>query len=305
MSRVSMGAQPFVPGIWVPIVTPFSGGEVDYVATATLIRHLIGAGVHGLVVCGTTGEGPALTSHEKARLLDITFETAPSDFPVMLALEGANTAKLIAEVGEIGAWPVDGYLLPAPSYVRPSEEGIRRHFLAVAEAVDAPIMIYDIPARTGSKLSATLIAELASSGRFPAIKACGLSSDRLDELLDIAGLSVYCGDDGSIHAALTRGAHGIVSASANVLAKAFVGHYDACRRNSASEAEAIWQRLMPVTQLLFEEPNPAPVKSALALQGIIEDSLRLPMTPCSNALRQRLRTLLAGEVSPNAAVAFA
>ncbi len=304
MNTPPVDAEPFAPGIWVPIVTPFSGEEIDYAATARLIRSLVSTGVHGLVVCGTTGEGPALTSDEKAQLLDTAFATAPTDFPIMLALEGANTAKIIAEMGEIGRWPVNGYLLPAPSYVRPSEDGLRRHFLTVAEAAGAPIMIYDIPARTGSNLSTALIAELAASGRCPAIKACGFSLGRLDELLAISGLSVYCGDDGSIHTALTRGARGVVSASANVFGKALVAHYDACRLNSATEAEAIWQYLLPATQLLFEEPNPAPVKCALALQGTIEDSLRLPMTPCSSALRYRLRAMLAGEVSPTDAEAF-
>ena len=304
MSSHDAISPPFVPGIWVPIVTPFSAGEVDHAATARLVRHLCGNGVQGLVVCGTTGEGPALTNYEKAAILDTVLETAAGHVPVILALEGANTAKLIAELREIGPWPVQGYLLPAPSYVRPAEEGLRRHFLTIAEAVDAPVMIYDIPARTGSTLSATLIAELAGTGRFPAIKACGLSTDRLKALLDIANLSVFCGDDSWILPALAMGAQGAVSASANAFPRELVALYDACRNNQMARAERLWDRLLPATRLLFDEPNPAPVKSALALQGMIEEGLRLPLTPCSAGLRQRLRSLLSGQFRPNDADAF-
>ncbi len=294
----------FAAGIWVPIVTPFSLGEVDRVATARLVRHLCDSGVQGLVVCGTTGEGPALTSHEKAMLLETVFEAGSGRVPVILALEGANTAKLIAELREIGAWPLHGYLLPAPSYVRPSEEGLRRHFLTIAEAVDGPVMIYDVPARTGSTLSASLIADLAGTGRFPAIKACGLSTQRLADLLAIADLSVFCGDDSWILPALVQGAQGAVSASANAFPKELVALYGACRQNRTAVAERLWDRLLPATQLLFEEPNPAPVKAVLALQGMIEESLRLPMTPCSADLRQSLRSLLSGQVCPIDADAF-
>jgi len=290
---------PFASGIWVPIVTPFSSEGVDPAATDRLVRHLCSRGVQGLVVCGTTGEGPALTSHEKAMLLDTVFEATAGHVPVILALEGANTAKLVAELREIGAWPVQGYLLPAPSYVRPAEEGVRRHFLTVAEAVDAPVMIYDIPARTGSTLSARLIAELADTGRFPAIKACGLSTGRLMELLDIANLSVFCGDDSWILPALALGAQGAVSACANVFPRAFAALFNACRDDQGATAERLWEPLLPATRLLFEEPNPAPVKAALALQGMIEESLRLPLTPCSAALRQRIRSLLSGQISPS------
>ena len=294
MSSRDAMPPPFAAGIWVPIVTPFSLGEVDRVATARLVRHLCDSGVQGLVVCGTTGEGPALTSREKATLLDTVFKATAGHVPVILALEGANTAKLIAELRDIGPWPVCGYLLPAPSYVRPSEEGLRRHFLTIAEAVEGPVMIYDIPARTGSTLSASLIADLAATSRFPAIKACGLSPQRLAELLEIADLSVFCGDDSWILPALTQGAQGAVSACANVLPKELVALYEACRESRAAGAERLWERLLPATQLLFDEPNPAPVKAALALQGMIEESLRLPLTPCSAGLRQRLRSLLSG-----------
>lgn len=282
----------FRPGIWVPLVTPFSHGEIDHVATVRLVHRLRRSGVHGLVVCGTTGEGPALSAYEKARLL-ATVLAAADDLPVVLALEGANTAKMIAEQAEIGAWPVRGYLLPPPSYVRPAEDGVRRHFLSLADALNAPIMIYDIPARTGVTLSAPLLAELTSTGLFPAIKACGLSARRLRDLAEIPGLCVFCGDDAWTLSAFRHGAIGSVSASAHVLPEDFVAFFDACRAGRFGVAEALWTTLRPIIELLFEEPNPAPVKAALALRGLIENNLRLPLTPCSADLQSRLMRAMA------------
>ncbi len=203
---------------------------------------------------------------------------------------------MTGELREIGRWPVAGYLLPAPSYVRPSEEGLRRHFLAIADAVQAPVMLYDIPARTGVTLRPEFIAELAATGRFPAVKACGLSARRLKDLVEIPGLSVFCGDDAWTLSALRSGATGAVSASANVLPDAFAAVFNASRAGRAGAAEEIWSQLLPLTELLFDEPNPAPVKCALALQGVIEENLRLPLVPCSPVLRDRLASLLGAAV---------
>ena len=282
---------PFAAGIWVPIVTPFQWDEVDYRATARLVRRLAQTGVAGLVACGTTGEGPALTTFEKARLLDVILEAA-GDMPVLLALEGANTAKLVADLREIGPWPVRGYLLPAPSYVRPAEDGVRRHLLTVADAADGPVMIYDIPARTGCTLSIDLIARLAETGPFPAIKACGFDEQRLTALVGIPNLTVFSGDDTALFRALQLGAQGAVSASANVISNALVALYEACLGLHPARAERLWHQLLPITQLLFAEPNPAPVKAVLAAQGLLDDGLRLPLTPCTAGLRNRLAALV-------------
>jgi 4-hydroxy-tetrahydrodipicolinate synthase len=292
MPSVDDPSAPFGAGIWVPMVTPFLADEVDYPAAARLTCHLRKSGVQGLVACGTTGEGPALTTLEKARLLEVMFEAAGADMPVVLALEGANTNRLIAELRDIGRWPVKGYLLPAPSYVRPSPEGIRRHFNAVAEAADGPVMIYDIAARTGSTLSIELIAELAGTGCFPAIKACGFDDTRLAALIDIPGLSVFCGDDTAIFRALQLGAHGAVSASANAVPHALATLFEACRQDQLTDADRLWRRLEPIMRGMFAEPNPGPVKAVLAAQGLIVDGLRLPMTPCRAALRDHLANLV-------------
>ena len=279
-------------GMWVPLITPFKAGVVDYDAAGLFVRHLVRSGVHGLVVCGTTGEGSALSSREKARLLDTVASSVDDRIPVFLGLEGANTAKMIAEINELGDRPVAGYLLPAPSYVRPSQEGIYRHFMAVADAVKRPVMIYDIPARTGVQMSLELIKRLRASGDFPAIKACGLSTERLRSLAEIDGLDLMCGDDNWIGQALQSGARGAVAASAQVAPRLFVEAFAQAAASGNEGGRQPFDELAPLIKAMFDEPNPAPVKAALALQGWIGEALRLPMTPVSDALREDLHAIL-------------
>ena len=279
-------------GMWIPIITPFRNGDIDYDAAALFVHHLVDSGVHGLVVGGTTGEGPALTAYEKARLVDTVAGALPADIPLFMGLEGANTAKMIAELSELGDLPIQGYLLSAPAYVRPSQEGIYEHFMAVADTVRRPVMIYDIPARTGVTIAIETIVRLLDNGAFPAIKACGLSTERLHDLLAVADLKVMCGDDAWILPALEAGAHGAIAASAQVAPHRFVEAY---RLFEKYGVEAAWKRfntLAPLVRQLFDEPNPAPVKAALAFQGWCLDELRLPMTTVSAAGREALHAVL-------------
>ena len=279
-------------GIWVPLITPFKNGDVDYDAAALFAHHLVDAGVHGLVVGGTTGEGPSLTSYEKARLAQAVAASVPDDIPVFMGLEGANTQKILNELVEIGEAPVQGYLVSAPGYVRPGQEGIYRHFMAISEAVGRPVILYDIPIRTGSVLHTDTIVRLMANGDFPAIKACGLTTERLKTLLGIYGLKVMCGDDNWMFRALEMGAHGAISASAQVAPRRFIEAYTMLEKYSADGAWKRFNILMPLIEHMFEEPNPAPAKAALAMQNWCREELRLPMTPVSDAYREELKAVL-------------
>jgi 4-hydroxy-tetrahydrodipicolinate synthase len=280
-------------GIWVPMITPFKHGDVDYDAANLFAHHLVDAGVHGLVVGGTTGEGPSLTPYEKARLVEAVAASVPDDIPVVLGVEGANTQKILNELAEIGDLPVHGYLVSAPSYVRPGQEGIYRHFMAISEAVKRPVILYDIPARTGAVLHIDTILRLMASGDFPAIKACGLTTERLKDLLAIYRLKVMCGDDPWMFRALEMGAHGVISASAQVAPRRFVEAYAMLEKYSADGAWKRFNILMPLIEHMFAQPNPASVKAALALQTWCQEELRLPMTPVTADFRQELETVLA------------
>jgi len=274
------------------MVTPISNGDIDYDAAARFARHLVDTGLHGLVIAGTTGEGPSLSPYEKARLLDAVTASVAGDIPVFLGLEGTSTAQMIADLAEIGDPPIDGYLMSAPGYVRPGQEGVYRHFMTVGEAVKRPVILYDIPARTGVSLHIDTIARLVRDGDFPAIKACGLSEDRLKDLLALYRLKVMCGDDHWMFHAFELGAHGAISASAQVAPRRFADAYHMLERFSADGAWKRFHVLAPLIDLLFAEPNPAPVKAALACQGWCAEELRLPMLPVTAACRERLRQIL-------------
>ena len=279
-------------GIWVPMITPFKNGDVDYDAADLFTRHLVDAGVHGLVVCGTTGEGPSLSIFEKARLLDTVAASVPSHIPVFMGVEGANTAQVITELSELGDRSISGFLLAAPSYMRPSQEGIYRHFMAIADAVNKPVMLYDIPERTGVSISVDTIERLLENGAFPAIKACGLSADRLKSLIQLPNLEVMCGDDLWIHRAFELGAHGAISASAQVLPRRFIETYSLIQKIGIEPSWKRFSTLVPLIQHMFGEPNPAPVKAALASQGWCREELRLPMVPITPSYREALNRVL-------------
>ncbi len=286
-------------GIWVPIVTPFRDGHVDYATVARLASHVLDSDVRGLVVAGTTGEGPALGRREKAHLVETLAQVTGGRVPLVMGLEGPSTHRLMEEVMHFRGLPIDGYLVPAPSYVRPNQEGIYRHFACLSDVCEPPIIIYDIPARTGVTIGIDTLVRLRTAGNFPAIKACGLTHERLSALLAIPELKVLCGDDVWLLEALEMGAHGAIMASAQILPKRFAEVFSLMQ---CGDTEAAWKRfhiLHPFIQQLFADPNPSAIKAVLALQGWIESDLRLPLVTVNagsrNALRQRLREMHALE----------
>ncbi len=278
-------------GIWVPLVTPFVNGEVDYKAAQNLAAHMLDKGVHGLVVCSTTGEGCSLNHVEKSLLAEAIVDAAQGRCPVFMGLNGSNTHEVAAQALAFKHTGIDGYMLSAPNYVRPSQEGIIGHFQHIARAVDLPIIIYNIPSRTGVNMEPQTIASLCKHKPFVAIKECG-GLAQLITLMDNVSCPVLCGEDDLILTALDHGAHGAISASANVYPEYFVALYHLMQQGNLVQAQALFKHLLPLIQLLFSEPNPGPVKAALALQGWIDDELRLPMLPATLACKEKLREAL-------------
>lgn len=279
-------------GIWLPLVTPFRKGMVDLAAAARLAAHYARRGVHGLVVCGTTGEAATLSDDEQLRLLAAVVEAA-GPCPVAMGISGSDTAAVAAAARRCGTLPVAALLVTAPGYVRPSQDGIRRHFEAVAAATDRPIMLYNIPYRTGVNIDVATVRALAANPQFVAIKESGANLPQLMDLLRETPLRVLCGEDHLIFTAGALGAHGAVAAAAHVRPELFVALYGHLRAGRLAEARALHNRLLPVVRLLFAEPNPGPVKAALAAAGWIEDELRLPMTRASESCRAQLHAALA------------
>lgn len=279
-------------GIWVPLITPFRQGQVDLDAAQRLASHLVTKGIHGLVVCGTTGEACALDESEQQALLDAVLAAVGSDYPVLMGLGGSDTRSVVAQARRYGEHDIAGFLLPAPAYVRPSQEGLLRHFEAVAQNTDQDIVLYNIPYRTGVNIELPTLQELARNPRFVAIKECGGNINQLIDFINETPLVVLGGEDALILPTLCLGGRGAIAAAAHIRPDLFVALYQRVQSGDLAEARAIFKLLLPLIRTLFSEPNPGPLKAALARDGWIEDELRLPMTSSTAACRNRLAQIM-------------
>lgn len=281
-----------IDGLWIPIVTPFRNGAVDLDAAQRLALEFAGSGVDGIVVCGTTGEAATLEEHEQAAMLSAVREAVGRRCGVAMGLAGSDSRVVARKAACYSRLDADALLVPPPSYVCPSQEGILAHFREVASATDLPVILYNIPARTGVTIEQATFMALAQDSRFVAVKQCGGNQAQLMDLISESGLKVLCGDDTAIFTTLCLGGHGAISAAAHVRPDLYVRLYDLVGAGDLAEARALFYALLPLIRLLFSEPNPGPVKAALARQGRIRDELRLPMTPMSGPGRDRLACVL-------------
>jgi 4-hydroxy-tetrahydrodipicolinate synthase len=279
-------------GIWVPIVTPFHNGAIDFAGLRRLVSHLLEKGVYGIVVCGTTGEAAALGKHEQLAVLDAVLEQVPPE-RVVMGLAGNNLSELLHFQSEILKRPLAGLLVPPPYYIRPSQAGLEAFFKTVADASSVPVILYDIPYRTGIAFEQATLLRIVAHERIVAIKDCGGNPATTFALLSSGKVDVLCGEDNQIFGALCLGAKGAIAASAHVHPELFVTLYQQIRDNQLAAGRTTFFQLLPLIHSLFIEPNPAPVKTALALEGLIHDELRAPMQRSSEATVERLKEVLA------------
>ncbi|HWW08418.1 4-hydroxy-tetrahydrodipicolinate synthase [Collimonas sp.] len=279
-------------GIWVPLVTPFRQGKLDLYSAQQLALSLSAAGVHGLVVCGTTGEAATLNEHEQEKMLCGVTEAVQNRCPVAFGVSGSDTRAVAEKIERLNALRPAAFLISAPSYVRPSQEGIRLHFEALAAVAESPLILYNIPARTGVNIDVGTVLALEHRANIVAIKeSCGNLLQTM-ELINRSDLHILCGDDAMLLNTLCLGGHGAISAAAHIRPDLFVHLFELVRAEQIGPARSLFKQLLPMIQLLFSEPNPGPVKAALAMQGQILDELRLPMTPMSAAGRIKLAKAL-------------
>jgi len=278
-------------GIWIPLVTPFDHGAVDHRALDALVRRYARAGVAGFVALGTTGEPAALDGREQDAVLATVLDAAGA-LPVVAGVSGNHTASVCERIGVLNGLPIAGVLASAPYYIRPSQAGLVGYFAALADASRKPLIVYDIPQRTGVRLDLRTLLELASHERIVAVKDCGGSLDKTLALIADARLQVLCGEDLQMFGALCAGAAGAIAASAHWQTERFVAMARLLDEGRLADARTLWQRLVPLVRAMFAEPNPAPVKAVLARAGLIRGGLRAPMTVVSDALARELAELL-------------
>lgn len=275
-------------GLWIPLVTPFRDGALDLPALSQLVGHLREQGVRGFVACGSTGEAAALDADEQLAVLDTALDAAQG-LPVIMGVSGYHLPKLRDWIRLLASRPLAGLLTPAPMYVRPAQAGLLDWFQTLADSSAAPLIVYDIPYRTGALISADTLLTLAAHPNIQAIKDCGGDVGKTLALIDDGRLEVLVGEDLQFYATLAQGGAGAITASAHLHTARFVTLMHQIAQGRLDVARTDWLRLVPLIQALFAEPNPGPLKAALAGQGRMREELRAPMTPVTPALRERLR----------------
>ncbi|CAG2149700.1 4-hydroxy-tetrahydrodipicolinate synthase [Cupriavidus yeoncheonensis] len=278
-------------GMWLPMVTPMRGAALDLPAAARLAERYARAGVDGLVILGTTGEGGLLSPKERRELAATVLEAVNGAVPVMAGAGGVDTRAVGEQVRHLDHLDLAGYLVAPPYYLRPSDAGIAWHFAEVLKVTQRPLMLYNVPRRTGCAMSLALMRSLLAHPRIVAVKECDAAN--LREAARRQPFPVFCGDDAHMLDHLLAGGAGAVPASAHIRPELFVRLLHLAETGRRLAAGALFSQLQPLVSLMFSEPNPAPVKAALAIEGWIEPDVRLPMQPASKALWQRLETALA------------
>lgn len=281
---------PDFSGLWIPLVIPFDHGEVDHASLKRLVAHYRGSGIAGLVACGSTGEAAALSDEEQLAVLQAVMREAP-ELPVVMGLSGYHLGKTAARIKMLDELGIAGILLPAPYYIRPAQAGLIEWFTQLADASAVPVILYDIPYRTGVKIELETLRALASHPRICAIKDCGGDTDKTRALISDGRLQVLCGEDGNIFSTLAQGGHGAIAAAAHVHTRRFVQVMDLIRTGDEVQARTLWELLPPLIEGLFAEPSPGPLKALLARRGLVREELRSPMTRASGALIERLQRL--------------
>lgn len=282
-------------GSFVAIVTPMRpDGSIDYDAWARLIDLHLASGTRGIIVAGTTGESPSVEDHEVAELIARAKRQIAGRMVLMAGAGQNSTAATVARVRAVSALGVDALLVVTPSYNKPTQEGLYLHYAAVAAASSVPVMLYNVPGRTAVDLLPDTVARLAAVPRIAAIKEAVGELARVRELIAKAGdIAVLSGDDATAREAVLAGAKGVVSVTANVAPRAVADVIAAALAGDAARAAAIDATLAALHKDLFVEPNPIPVKWALARMGLIGDGIRLPLTPLSSGCHARVSAALA------------
>lgn len=274
-------------GLWIPLITPFSNGAVDYPALTRLVDHLRPTGIAGFVVCGSTGEAAALDETEQLSVLDTVLQAADR-LPIMMGLSGYHLPKTLAWVKTLGTRSLAGLLVPPPHYIRPAQSGVLHWFNAIADASPLPLIVYDIPYRTGVTIDRETMRELSRHRNIRAVKDCGGDAGKTQALIADGRLQVLAGEDAQIFSTVALGGSGAIAASAHLHTGRFLHVLQSLRQGDLAQARMHWRPLLPLIEALFGEPNPSPLKAMLAHQGLIRNELRAPMMPATPAQTQRI-----------------
>lgn len=281
-------------GVWTAIATPFRDGRVDRESLVRLVERQIAAGVTGLCPCGTTGESPTLAEDEHLEVIATVVEAVAGRVAVFAGTGANDTRHAVALTRQAKQAGADGALAVSPYYNRPTQEGLYRHFRAMADDGGLPLILYHIPPRTGGAIEIETIARLWKSGGMFGLKEAGGYVDRMTRLREACAIPILSGDDGLTLPFLSLGAVGVVSVASNVVPKDIVTLVGHARGGRPRDALALHEKLAPLLRALFAESNPIPVKAALKQLGVFaSDEIRMPLISASAPVVAALAKALA------------
>jgi 4-hydroxy-tetrahydrodipicolinate synthase len=282
-------------GCGTAMVTPFKrDGSLDEAGVSRLAKRQIDAGIHFLVPCGTTGEVPTLTDQEQVRIVDLVVAEAKGRVPVLAGAGGYNTHEVIEAGKRMKAAGADGLLSVTPYYNKPTPEGLYQHYKAIGDAVGLPIVVYNVPGRTGCNVDPATLVRL---GSIPQVVAVKEASGNITQMAEICGsvsddFIVLSGDDALTLPLMAIGGRGIISVASNEIPAEMSRMVELAEKGDFTGARALHKRLLPLLMINFIESNPIPVKSAMASMGLLEEVYRLPMVPPRPASKQRIEAVL-------------
>ncbi len=281
-------------GSMTALVTPFRAGDIDSEALARLVEMQIEGGTHALVPCGSTGESATLTHEEHVRIVREVVRFARGRVPVIAGTGSNSTAEAIRLTRGAEEAGADGALLISPYYNRPTQEGIYRHYVAIAEATKLPLIVYNIPARTASNITPETLGRLSRVPNIVGVKEASGLLAQMVEIIEAAGpdFALYSGDDVLTLPVMAVGGKGAISVGANLLPREFAELTTALLAGDLERGRALMHRLLPLVRATSLEVNPIPVKTALAMMGRCEEEFRLPLTCMGSANRARLEAVL-------------
>jgi 4-hydroxy-tetrahydrodipicolinate synthase len=282
-------------GCGTALVTPFTrSGALDEAGVRRLARRQIEAGIHFLVPCGTTGETPTLTAAERVRVVELVVAEAKGKVPVLAGAGGYNTHEVIESALEMARAGADGILSVAPYYNKPTQEGLFQHYQAIAGAVPLPIIIYNVPGRTGCNVDVNTVARLTGIANIAGVKEASGNVIQMCELCRALPerFLVLSGDDALTLPVMSIGGRGIVSVVSNEVPAEMVRMVELAEAGDFTAARKVHHELLPLMQVNFVESSPIPVKSAMAMMGLVEEVYRLPLVAPSTDSRERIRRVL-------------
>jgi 4-hydroxy-tetrahydrodipicolinate synthase len=283
-------------GVGTALVTPFTkGGELDETGVRRLARRQIDAGVHFLVPCGTTGESPTLSSDERIRVVEIVADEANGKVPILAGAGGYDTKEVIHAARDMQQAGANGLLSVTPYYNKPTAEGLFQHYRAIAESTPLPIVVYNVPGRTGVNVDVPTLARMAEIPNIVGVKEASGNITQMCEVCRAvpAEFIVLSGDDALTLPLMAIGGRGVISVASNEIPAEMAQMVEAAEREDFAAARKIHARIMPLLMVNFIEANPVPVKAAMADMGLLEERYRLPMVSPRGESREKIRKVLA------------